>query len=94
MTALMVAQINVKDADKLQQYIAANRDIAAPYGAKMLFRGKVARTLNGEADHQMLVVVEFPDADAVSAWFDSDAYQPLIDLREAAADMRMIAYQA
>lgn len=93
MRALMVARIHVKDPEKLEQYIAGSKRVATPYGARLVCQGKVVRTLNGEQNHEMLVIAEFPDAQHINDWFDSDEYRPLVPLREQAADMHMTNYQ-
>lgn len=93
MSALMVARIHIKDPAKLEEYIAGSKQVATPYGARLVYQGKVVRTLNGEQNHDMLVIAEFPDADHINDWFDSEEYQPLVPLREAAADMHMTNYQ-
>jgi uncharacterized protein (DUF1330 family) len=36
------------------------------------------------------VVVEFPDIDAAHRWYASDAYAPLIKLREATATTSLV----
>ncbi len=93
MSALMIARIAVKDADKFQTYLAKTREVATPFGAEMVFRGAVQAALTGDVDHQVVVVVRFPSVEAIDEWYRSDAYQPLIPLREAAADMEMTSYQ-
>ncbi|MCP4319716.1 MAG: DUF1330 domain-containing protein [Hyphomicrobiales bacterium] len=93
MGALMIARIKVKDPHKFQEYITGSKQVATPYGAKLVYQGKVVRTLNGEDNHEIVVIAEFPDADHINDWFDSDAYQPLVALREEAADMHMTNYQ-
>ena len=89
MSALMIARIRIKDPEKLQEYMTGSKQLAAPYGAKLVYQGKVVRTLNGENNHEMVVIAEFPDADQINDWFDSEEYQPLVALREEAADMHM-----
>jgi uncharacterized protein (DUF1330 family) len=40
------------------------------------------------------VVIRFPDADAVAGWYNSPAYQALVPLRVAAADVDLVSYEA
>ena len=93
MSALMIARITVKDADKFQDYLARTQKVAATFGAELVFRGKVDRALNGSDDHQIAVIAKFPDLEQIDAWFASDAYQPLKALRDEGADMQMTSYQ-
>jgi uncharacterized protein (DUF1330 family) len=41
-----------------------------------------------------VVVIRFPDAQALDDWYSSDAYQALIPLRTEAADVDLINYEA
>ena len=87
MSALLSVTITVKDPEKLKNYISKVPSTMAPHGAKMLSRGKVGKVLNGKIAHQMEVVFEFPSEDAIDAWFNSDAYQAIVSIREEAAHM-------
>ena len=94
MNALMIATITVKDPEKFQQYLAKTQEIAAPFGAELLSRGKVDRTLTGEAkDHGLAVIVRFPSIEKINEWYGSDEYQDLIALRDEGSDMKMTSYE-
>ena len=94
MSALMIANITVKDPEKFQEYIAKTRQIAATFGAELLYRGKVDRALTGESkDHELTIIVKFPSLEKINEWYGSDAYRPLMSLREEAADMQMTSYE-
>ena len=93
MSALMVSRIKVKDPVKLKQYLQDVQKVAAPYGAEMVFRGKREKTIAGDDDNAMVVIVKFPDAESIDNLFGSEAYQPLIALREEAAEMHMTSYE-
>lgn len=93
MSALMIARITVKDPAKFQDYLAKTQQVAAPYGAELLFRGKVDRALTGGAsDHELAVIVSFPSLQAIRDWYGSEAYRPLIALRDEGSDMVMTSY--
>ncbi|NKB55568.1 MAG: DUF1330 domain-containing protein [Alphaproteobacteria bacterium] len=94
MSAFMIATITVKDPAKFQTYLAETQKVAAPYGAKLLLRGMADKVLTGEtADHGMVVIVEFPSLEKIDQWYASDAYRPLIPLRDAGSDMTITSYQ-
>ena len=94
MSALMIANINIKDQAKFEEYIAKTRNLAALYGAELVYRGKTGRVLaGGENDHGLVIIVKFPSLDKINEWFDSDDYQALVPLRQAGAEMKMTAYQ-
>ncbi|HMO47672.1 MAG TPA: DUF1330 domain-containing protein [Rubrivivax sp.] len=92
--AYVVGQITVKDAALWARYRARVPSTLAPWGAELVFRGQQVAVLSGENPHADIVVIRFPSAAAVDAWFKSPAYQALIPLRQQAADVVLLAYQA
>lgn len=94
MTALMIANITVKDPAIFKDYMAETQRVAAPYGAEMVSRSQIRRPLAGAApDHQLTVIVRFPELAAIDNWYESSEYQNLIALREAGAEMTMTSYE-
>lgn len=93
MTALMISTIKVKQPEKLQEYLPKVSQLGSRHGAELVFKGPVKGAIAGAEDHQMVVVVRFPSVADIDALFASDEYQPLLALREEAADMTIIKYQ-
>ena len=92
MSACVIGHITVKDADKWAQYRAQVPATLAPWGAELLFRGQISRVLSGGHGHTDTVVIRFPDCAAIEAWYQSAAYQSLIPLRQAAAEIDLLAF--
>lgn len=92
--AYVVGHITVKDAGKWDAYRNSVPATLAPWGAELVMRGKRAAVLAGEHEHTDIVVIRFPDQQALNGWFSSAAYQALIPLRQQAADVVLIAYDA
>ena len=92
MSACVIGHITVRDEDKWAQYRAQVPATLAPWGAELLFRGKVDSILAGAHPHTDTVVIRFPDVAAVDAWYASPAYQALIPLRRQAADLVLISF--
>ncbi len=90
--AYVIGHITVKDATKWAEYRARVPATLAPWQAELLFRGERIAVLGGEHRHRDTVVIRFPSAEAVDGWFQSDAYQALIPLRLAAADIDLISF--
>ncbi|MGI9422724.1 MAG: DUF1330 domain-containing protein [Hyphomicrobiaceae bacterium] len=53
MSALMIARITVKDPAKFQEYFTKTQQVAAPYGAELLVRGKADHALTSIPDRPM-----------------------------------------
>lgn len=92
--AYVIGHITVKDAAKWAEYRSKVPDTIVPWQAELVLRGELAEVLCGWHAHGDTVVIRFPSLEALQGWYRSDAYQALIPLRELAADMVLIAYEA
>jgi uncharacterized protein (DUF1330 family) len=92
--AYLIGHITVKDAGRWEEYRNSVPATLAPWGAELVLRGKRAAILAGEHPHTDVVVIRFPDQQALNGWFSSPAYQALIPLRQHAADVVLISYDA
>ena len=93
-TAYVVGHLTVKNAEKWAEYRNQVPATLEPWGATLVLRGKRFAILAGEHPHTDIVVIRFPDKEAVNNWHSSPAYQALIPLREQAAEMILISYEA
>lgn len=92
--AYAIGHITVKNAALWDEYRSKVPDTIAPWGAELVFRGELAEVFSGRHDHRDTVVIRFPDLAALQGWYRSPAYQALIPLRERAADVVLLAYEA
>jgi uncharacterized protein (DUF1330 family) len=94
MAAYLVGHITVKDDELWQQYVAGVAESIAPFDSKIVFRGQLDKILAGQHEHNLVVVIEFPDQSILDQWFNSEKYQSLIPLRDKAADVVITTYKA
>jgi uncharacterized protein (DUF1330 family) len=94
MAAYLVGHIRVKDDGLWQEYVAGVQQSLAPFDARIIFRGQLVKVLAGQHDHDLAVVIEFPDQSTLETWFGSEKYQSLIPVRDKAADVVILAYKA
>ncbi len=92
--AYVIGHITVKDAAKWADYRSQVPATLAPWGAELVLRGSRAAVLSGSHSYTDTVVIRFPDLAAVEQWFTSPAYQGLIPLREEAAEVVLVSYNA
>ena len=92
--ACVIGHISVKDPLKWADYCSRIPATVAPWNAEVIFRGKHATVLGGTHHRNETVVLRFPDLAAAHGWFHSDAYQALIPLREQAAEVDLISFEA
>ena len=91
--AYVVGHITIKDEAKWAEYRRQVPETLEPYGAELVFRGKLLSILSGNHTHTDTVVIRFPDATAINGWYLSPTYQSLIPLREEAADMDLLLFE-
>jgi uncharacterized protein (DUF1330 family) len=94
MAAYVIGHITVKDPQKWGEYRGKVPATLAPWGGEVLLRGRRITVLTGEHPYIDTVVIQFPDAKAITGWYDYPAYQALIPIREQAASMVLISYES
>jgi uncharacterized protein (DUF1330 family) len=90
--ACIVGRIRIKDPGRWATYLAGVPATIAPFAGELVARGHDAHPLAGAAPETDLVIIRFPTMDAIDGWYASAAYQALIPLREAAAEVTLVAY--
>lgn len=92
--AWVIGHITVKDAAKWAEYRSKVPATLAPWNAELILRGRRMTVLSGKHEPADVVVIRFPSPAAVDNWYRSAAYQTLIPLREAAADVDLVTFAA
>lgn len=94
MASYLVGHITVKDDELWQKYVSRVQESLLPFDSKIIFRGKLVSVLAGKHEHDLVVVIEFPDQSTLDNWYSSEKYQALIPLRDKAANVAIMAYEA
>jgi len=93
MPAYVIVETSVHGAEQYERYKAASPGAVAAGGGRFLARGGELAVLEGDWEPSRLVLLEFPDLEAVKRWYDSPRYREAKRLREGAARLRMVAVQ-
>ncbi len=94
MAAYLIGHVTVKDPVQWEVYVEGVRKSLIPFNAEVLFRGKRAAVLAGRHGHRNCVVIRFSDQSTLQQWYRSDTYQQLVPIRERAADVTIVSYDA
>jgi uncharacterized protein (DUF1330 family) len=96
LSAYLIGHIRIIDPGAWQAYIAGVAKSLEPYAAaaEVVFRGRICSVLAGTHDQELAVVIRFADQQTLQTWYHSDDYQALIPLRDRAADVTIISYDA
>ena len=90
MVVHFIARLNDIDADAMQGYQQPTAASVAAFGGRYLASSDHITTLEGIADCQRIVMLEFPDKQQAMDWYGSALYAPLLAQRKAATDSHFI----
>ena len=84
MTCYLLGHVEVVDPTAYRVHAAAVIEQLAAVGGRVLAAGPV-QGLEGPAMSNHNVVLEFADEATARSWYESDAYQAIVPLRQAAS---------
>jgi uncharacterized protein (DUF1330 family) len=90
--AYLILQNTVSDETQYQKYAQATWPLMVRFGAKVVARRAKLEVLEGEHDQRPVTMFEFPDMEAIHAFWNSPEYTPLKKLREGAATLNVWAF--
>jgi uncharacterized protein (DUF1330 family) len=93
MPAYFIADVHVTDHEAYDDYKRQVGPQIAKFGGRFLVRGGNPVVLEGSWRPDRVVVIEFPNKEAITAWYNSPEYAPLIVLRQSAATNHLIAVE-
>jgi uncharacterized protein (DUF1330 family) len=93
MPAYLIGDLDIHDEAAFAAYRAAALEVVRRFGGRTIAIDKAPLSLEGGWSSRDMIVIEFPDMDAIRALFASPDYAPLIEARQAAARSRLIAVQ-
>lgn len=78
--------IDIQDNKKFSEYAVATAPTMAKYGGRVVLRGPVLDIVEGQLDANedtRLVMLEFDSLAGARRWYESEEYEPLIEMRVA-----------
>ncbi|MCF6371203.1 DUF1330 domain-containing protein [Rhizobium halophilum] len=90
MTAYLVVDLDIHDMKSIEDYRLKALPLVAKAGGKLIAMDDATQQLEGWEATNMLII-EFPNKDAIRQLFASPEYAPLAAQRQAAAGSRIIA---
>lgn len=80
----------MRDMERFRPYAAAVPDVVKSFGGRFLARGGKVTPIAGPFIPERVVLVEFADADGALTFYASDRYAPLLKIRLATTEARLI----
>lgn len=93
MAGYYIGEIEVTDTDAYETYKPKAQAAIAAHGGEYIVRGGATHTLEGTPPAGRVVILKFPDVEAVKTWFRSDDYAEAHAIRSRAAVSRTFAVE-
>jgi uncharacterized protein (DUF1330 family) len=91
MSAYIIADTKIKDAEAYEEYKKLARPIAEKYGGVYKSRGGDIEVLESDLwSPTRIVIIEFPDVESAKRFANSDEYTPVKKIRRANAECTLI----
>lgn len=89
----IVDQLEVTDPDTMKDYSGRVGATIAKYNGKPLVRGGAFEVVEGDYQPRRMVMLEFPDMATLKAWYDSDEYAELKEMRKSSSSSNIVAVE-
>ena len=93
MAAYIIAEIEVTDPETYKEYLAQVGPIVEKYGGSFIVRGGRTALLEGDGTAGRMVVIEFPDMDALNRLYNSAEYAGPEKIRLRSANSRLVTVE-
>jgi uncharacterized protein (DUF1330 family) len=90
MPAYIVAEVDWHDPAKIEEYSLVAYPSITAAGGEFLAATDQPEIIEGEWRNGIVVLIEFPSAEAARSWLDSPAYRPAREIRMKSAQSNMI----
>ncbi len=90
MPAYVIAQIDVRDPDRYEEYKKMSPVSSAQSGGRFLVLGPKPEVLVGDWQPRRMVLLEFPSVERAREWWASEEYAPAKALRQATSTGSLI----
>jgi uncharacterized protein (DUF1330 family) len=82
--------LSVSDPEGLAEYRSRVKPLVERYGGRYRVVGGECQTVEGVHRLTFPVLIEFPDLEAARAWYHSEEYRPLRELRQRSAAVNAV----
>jgi len=86
----VVDQYEVTDPETMKTYAAGVIDTVNHYGGKAIVRGGASEVREGDWTPGRIIILEFPDMDALKGWYDGPEYAELKAMRLASSNSNAV----
>jgi len=84
--AYMIIGVDVHDEENFGPYAEQVPAMMAKYGGEVLVANEEFEVMEGSYSRKRAVILKFPSMEQCRAFYDSDEYAPMIELRKKCSD--------
>ena len=93
MTAYLIAEVDVHDPDRYEEYKRLAPGAIEACGGKYLVRGGETTLFEGDQEPKRVVILEFESMEKAQAFVDSEEYREIKAIRHATAVSRIFGVE-
>ncbi|WP_026954004.1 DUF1330 domain-containing protein [Algoriphagus vanfongensis] len=93
MSAFVIVQVDISDPAQYEEYKKLTPATIEAYGGKFVLRGNPVEVLEGEWEHDRLVMLEFPDKKSATDWYYSKEYQAAKEVRSKGSKAKFLVIE-
>lgn len=90
MPGFIIIHSTLTDPERFQEYVLASEDSVNKYQGKFVLGGLVGEVLEGQHSKKRTVIFEFPSLDNAKAWYESEEYQSVKQLRDGTGEFDFV----
>ena len=79
----VIAQLKVTNPENYKEYVSQVSEVVKKFGGEYLVRNGEYQVVEGEDNFPRIVIIKFPTYEEALAWYKSDEYNPVKDIRLA-----------
>lgn len=93
MPAYAIFDVDIRDMEKYQQFMAGVKPALEKAGARYLARGGPHKVHEGDWAPRRIVLLEFPSMEAFESFYHGDTYRSLKAIRDACSTARLVSVE-
>jgi uncharacterized protein (DUF1330 family) len=93
MPAYVIFDVDIRDAKKYQEFMAAVKPALEAAGARYLVRGGAHKVYEGDWEPRRIVLLEFPTFEQWEGFYYGQTYQSLKAVRDACSSARLVGVE-
>ena len=90
MAAYVIADVEVTDQAKFNEYRSQVNSTLGKYGGKYIVRGGATEKVEGNWEPGRMVVIQFESMDQAKRWYKSEEYSGPMQLRHQSANTNIL----